>query len=722
LPAVNPALTKFTKVKAFPKNIVVEIQAPKPDGQLVRFAYSFGELSGTPGFKPRKADSKFGYFYDWHQDFGKTSNREVTDRYINRWSLEKADPNLKLSPPKQPIVWYIENTTPVRFRRYVREGILMWNTAFAEIGIDNAVVVYQQDAATGANMDKDPEDARYNFFCWSASDQTYAIGPSRSNPLTGEILDADVVWHQGLTRSVRSMLENFAPALAEHAFGPDTLAWLEEHPTWDPRLRMVSAEQRENILKERALKAMSPTPAPLGRNAAWTKWAMNGGMCQIGSLLSLDLSLADAAFAADAAKPNSPDLLDDLPEEFVGQMIRYISAHEVGHCLGLQHNMIASNIRSLKDINTAGFSGPTVGSVMDYAAANINYKLGDVQGPYATPTVGPYDKWVIAYGYGPEDKLPELAKRAGEPDLIFQSQTAIAFDADPRNNTWDLGADNLQFAESRLGLVQDVRSKLLDKVVKDGESWAYARRRYNALLGTHLQMLSIASRWVGGSYLNNDAKGDPGNRAPIEDIPAEKQRRALKLIMDNAFEDSAYGLTPDLVRHFNKEYYFDPDAIAEIQQDANFTIHDTIGGAQSFALTMVMNGTRLRRLYDNEFRTAGTDNPVTMVEVVSVVTDNVWREYAKPTAPSGSNAMTSSFRRNLQREHLERLVTLALLKDSGSASLRAISTLARAELKRVDALAEAGLKASPDAYTKAHLEDARTRIEKTLDAAYVVTR
>ncbi|MBN8596359.1 MAG: zinc-dependent metalloprotease [Planctomycetes bacterium] len=716
LDAVNPALTKFTKVKAFPKNIVVEIQAPRPDGQLVRFAYSIGELSGTPGFKPRKADSKFGYFYNWHQDFAKTANREVTDRYINRWSLEKADPSLKLSPPKQPIVWYIENTTPVRFRKYVREGILMWNTAFAEVGIDNAVVVYQQDAATGANMDKDPEDSRYNFFCWSASDQTYAIGPSRSNPTTGEILDADVVWHQGLTRSVRSMLENFAPALAEHAFGPDTLAWLEEHPTWDPRLRMVAAEQREKVLKERSLKAMTPDVPALSRTEAWTRSNMNGGMCQIGSLLSLDLSLADAAFAADAVKPNSPDLLDDLPEEFVGQMIRYISAHEVGHCLGLQHNMIASNIRSLKDINTAGFSGPTVGSVMDYAAANINYKLGDVQGPYATPTVGPYDKWVIAYGYGPEDKLPELAKRAGEPDLIYQSQIAISFDADPRNNTWDLGADNLQFAESRLGLVQDVRGKLLDKVVKDGESWAYARRRYNALLGTHLQMLSIASRWVGGSYLNNDAKGDPGNRAPIEDIPADKQRRALRLIMDNAFEDSAYGLTPDLVRHFNKEYYFDPDAVGEIVQDANFTINDTVGGAQSFALTMVMNGTRLRRLYDNEFRTAGSDNPVTMVEVVQAVTDNVWREYGK------SGTQVSSFRRNLQREHLERLVTLALLKDSGSASLRAVSTLARAELKRVDALAEAGLKSSSDAYTKAHLDDARTRIARTLDAAYIVNR
>ncbi len=720
LASINQGLTRLTKAKAFPKNVVVEFQAPRPNGQLVRFAYSIGELSGTPGFKPRLADPKFGYFYSWYRDFAKTANHEVTERYINHWALEKADPSLKMSPPKQPIVWYIENTTPVRFRRYVREGILFWNTAFAEIGIDNAVVVYQQDAATGANMDKDPEDARYNFFRWNASDQTYAIGPSRSNPTTGEILNASVVWHQGLTRSVRAMLENFAPALAEHAFGPETLAWLEEHPTWDPRLRLVSPEQRAKILKERSLKKLQPD-SDAGPSAA--AMASMGGGCQIGTLISLDLSLADAAFAADLLKPGSEDLLDDLPEEFVGQMIRYISAHEVGHCLGLQHNMIASSIRSLKEINTVGFSGPTVGSVMDYAAVNINYKLGDVQGPYATPTVGPYDKWVIAYGYGAEDKLDELRKRAGEPDVVYQSQSAIFIDCDPRNNTWDLGSDNLEFATSRLGLIQDVRAKLIDKLVKDGQSWALVRRRYQSLLGTHLQMLSIASRWVGGTYLNNDAKGDPGNRAPIEDIPAEKQRRALKLIIDNAFEDSAFGLTPDLVRHMGKQHFFDPDAITEVQQDASFTIHDSIGGVQSFALTMVLNGPGLRRIYDNEFRTAGSDNPLTMVEVVRTVTDSVWREYANPSGSfTASKPMTSSLRRNLQREQLERLVALSLAEDSGSASLRAITTLARAELKRVDAMAEAGLKASPDPYTKAHLEDARTRIARTLDAAYVIPR
>ncbi|MFM9995196.1 MAG: zinc-dependent metalloprotease [Phycisphaerales bacterium] len=725
LGAVNAAILRLTKAKAFPHNVVFEYQAPRPDGQIVRFAVSMGELTGTAGFTPRKSDPKFGYFYDWHRDFAKTANREVTERYITRWSIEKRDPGLKLSPPKRPIVWHIEHTTPVRFRRYVREGILFWNEAFKEIGIDGALVVYQQDAQTGDHMDKDPEDARYNFFRWNASDQTYAIGPSRTNPQTGEILDADVVWHQGLTRSVRGMVENLSGALAAHAFGPETLAWLEEHPTWDPRVRLASPARRAELLKN----GVGGAGGGAAGRSAWALAAMGGngvsggGGCSIGELMALDFSLADAAFAANLLVPGNEDLLEDLPEEFVGQMIRYISAHEVGHCLGLEHNMIASSIRTLKEINTPGFSGPTVGSVMDYAAANLNHKLGEVQGPFATPSVGPYDKWVIAYGYGPEDKLPELRKQAAEKDLIYQAQVAIGVSGDPRNNTWDLGADNLEFAESRLSLIGAVRAKLLDKVVKDGESWGVARRRYQSLLGVHTQMLSIASRWVGGSYLNNDAKGDPAARPPVQDIPAETQRRALKLVIDNAFEDGAFGLTPDLVRHLGKEHFYDPDAVNETMQDWSYTVHDSIGGVQATALTLVMNPTTLRRLYDNEFRANG-ENPITMAEVVKTVSDTIWREYSNPAGGGGGagKATVSSLRRNLQREHAERLITLALLRDTGSAAMRAVSTLAMLEIGRIDDLAEKGLAGSPDAYTRAHLEDVRTRFARTREAAYSVTR
>ncbi len=719
LPALNPALAKLTKAKAFPENLVFEYQAPKPDGQIVRAAYSIGELAGTPGFKARKADERFGYFYAWYSDFAKEANQQVAERYITRWNLEKADPALKVSPPKEPIVWYIEHTTPVKFRKHVREGIAMWNQAYSEIGFDNAVVVYQQDAATGAHMDKDPEDARYNFFRWNVSDQGYAIGPSRVNPYTGEILDADVVWHQGLTRSVRWMLESLSETLTAQSFGPEALAFFDQHPDWDPRVRLAPPERRDEVLAARREGAAAEKP---GRSRMAI--GASGADCRIGELLAVDLGLADAAFLAGALDTKGADTLDGLPEEYLGQMIRYISAHEVGHCLGLQHNMIASTIRTLKEINSPGFNGPTVGSVMDYVAANINHNLGEVQGPYATPMLGPYDKWVIAYGYGPDDQLDKVKARVGEPDLIFQSQAATFFGADPRNNTWEMGADNLEFAASRLSLVADLRGKLLDKIVKDGEPWAMARRRYQTLLGAHAQMLGVASRWVGGSFYRNDFKGDPGNPVPISDIPADRQRQALKMVIDHSFRDEAFGLTPDLVRHFAKEHFYDSTSFTEFQQDQSYTVHDMVGGIQAFALSALMNPTTLRRVYDNEFRTTGEANPFTLAEVVTAVTDAAWSELATPARGNFSAAkpMVSSFRRNLQREQVGRLVTLALLDSTISPSLRTISTLAVQELKRIDKMADAAQKSGADPYTLAHLEDVRTRIARALEATYTIGR
>ena len=720
LNAIDARLTKLTKAKAFPKNVLVEYQAPRHDGRIVRLTYDIGDLNGTPGYKPRQADPRVGYFYDSHEDYAKPADREVTERYINRWNLEKADPRLKLSPPKRPIVWYIEHTTPVQFRRYVREGIEMWNRAFEAVGIAGAIEVYQQDSVTGAHMDKDPEDARYNFFRWNASEQGYAIGPSRTNPTTGEILDADVVWHQGLTRAIRSMYESFTEDLTAQSFSPETLAFFDEHPDWDPRVLLAEPARRGQILRERSLHAARATESELGAaEHPWTAWASNHAnhACRIGNMLSVDISLADASLALGLIDEPEGDKLDGLPEAFIGPMIRYISAHEVGHCLGLQHNMAASTIRTNAEVNTEGYDGPTVGSVMDYVAANINYELGEAQGPYATTQVGPYDMWAIAFGYGPEDKVAETLKRSAEPEHLYISQVAMSTGSDPRNMTWDMGKDNLAFAEKRIALVQALRQRLIADLVRDGDSWAKARRRYNATLNTQLQSMSIAAPYIGGSYTSNSFKGDAGAAEPVADVPASEQRQAMNLIMDAGFEDAAYGLTPELVRHMGKEYWWDAQGMAELMADPSVTVHDLVGGVQGTALTFLINPTRLRRVYDNEFRTNGQQDALTLHELMTTVTDRVWRECAGPK----SGVAVSSFRRNLQREHIERLTTLALLNSTNPA-LRTISTLAAAELRRVDAMADAALKAKPEAYTGAHLTDVRTRIARAMDAAYVIGR
>ncbi|MCC7387256.1 MAG: zinc-dependent metalloprotease [Phycisphaerales bacterium] len=724
---VNASLVKLTKAKSFPKNFVVEYELPESQGQLIRLSYSVGALEGTPGYQPRQADPRVGYFYDFYQDYAKPSNEDVTERYINRWYVEKADPSLKLSPPKQPIVWYIEHTTPVKFRRYVREGIGLWNEAFRDIGIDGAIVVYQQDADTGAHMDKDPEDSRYNFFRWNSSDQSYAIGPSRTNPETGEILDADVVWHQGLTRSVRNMLEGLSDDITETTFTPETLAFFAEHPDWDPRVRLAPPGERDRRQRELALAVEAGAAEPFGEQGhplAPEAFDHTNHACRIGNMLAADLSLFDAALAGSLVEEgDGADLLDGIPEDYIGPMIRYISCHEVGHCLGLQHNMAASTIRELSDVHSGHFEGASSGSVMDYIAANINYKLGPEQGPYATPTVGPYDRWAIAYGYGPDKDLEALLKRSGEPDLIYLSQMEMSSGSDPRNMTWDNGADNLDFCESRIGLVNELRAKLIGDIVDDGESWAHVRRRYGNLLGTQLQCLSIASRWIGGTFSNNDFKSE-GGRAAIEDVPAAQQRRALQLIIGNAFDEQAFGLTPDLVRHMGKEYWWDDAGVDELMADPSFTVHDMVGGVQAAALSMVLNPGTLRRVYDNEFRTSGQGDMLTLAEVVGAVSDAVWdsAKSAKKGDYSAGSPMISSFDRNLQREHTDRLITLALMERTTSPAMRTISSLAAQELRRVNEIAGKAQSAGPDAYTNAHLADIQTRIGKALDAAYVVTR
>jgi hypothetical protein len=731
----NPRLATLQSAKAFPRNIEVTYQMPGPGGRLVSMHYSLSELPENKSYKPRDADSRVGFFNVYYRDLGRPGNDQPFTRYICRWQLEKADPSLSKSPPRQPIVWYIESTTPVRYRRFVREGILSWNKAFETCGIIDAVEVYQQDAETGAHMDKDPEDARYNFFRWNTSDQGYAIGPSRVDPRTGQIVDADVVWHAGLTNAIMSMLENLSAEVAVSGFTAETMEWLKTRPQWDPRVRLAAPEQRERMLAEHrhAAHHVEDVVAP-------TSWkSLNGAHCKIGRYIAMDVGLVDAALAAgllglddntDEAGDDAADKLDGLPEEFLGGMIRYVSAHEVGHCMGLQHNFSASTIRSLKDINSASFEDgqPIVGSVMEYQGVNINYNLGEEQGPFATPGVGPYDMWAIAFGYGPDADRDKVLARVSEADLIFHSDMTMS-GPDPRAMVWDVGSDPLEFAASRMALVKDLRAKIATDLVKDGQSWRKARQRFNSLLGTQIQALVIASRWVGGSYFNRDFKNDPGNRNPIENIPADTQRQALSFVIDNSFTDSALGLSPELLHKLGTEYYPDLPGFMGSQGDPSYTAHDAMAGVQATAMTMIMNPTTLRRLYDNEFRSngsdaGGADNALTLAEVVDTVSDAVWSELAK--APTGNataaKPMISSFRRNLQREHVERLIDLSLSESAASSpAWRTIANLSTLKLREINDQITRTLAAKDklDEYTLAHLSDAQTRITKALEAQYV---
>src|SRR5258708_13528131 len=202
--------SSWAKVKAFPRNIEIEVAATYSGGggdesvidgrgTTVVLHYGLCELPDS-GYQPRFADDRVGYFLSVVKDFSTESQDTSFWRYVKRWQLEGTEPfdpkrPNKLSPPKKKIVYWIEKSVPSEYRSYVREGILEWNKAFEKLGFRDAIEVRQQE-----NEDFDPEDINYTTFRWITNEQGYAMCPSRANPLTGEIFDADIFFDGSMVR------------------------------------------------------------------------------------------------------------------------------------------------------------------------------------------------------------------------------------------------------------------------------------------------------------------------------------------------------------------------------------------------------------------------------------------------------------------------------------------------------------------------------------------
>lgn len=757
-PSMIPAkkhLARIKTAKAFPGNIEVAFEFPMADGVLKTLHYSISEIVPNPGFKTRKADERIGYFTTSFSDLGKYQADDSRARYINRWHLEKADPQLKVSPVKNPIIFYIENTTPIRYRRWVREGVLMWNKAFEKVGFANAIEVYYQDAATRAHMEKDPEDVRYNFVRWLNNNIGTAIGPSRVNPLTGQILDADIILTDGWIRHYWRQFNETLPALAMEGFSPDTLAWLKNYPEWDPRVRLAPPASRDLILAEILRRgpqahgghALAATGGSLVGDREFDglvgRTSQINGFCRAAECKALDMALMrfsmelwseqllEAAEVGnkEGAKGEKKDdeMLDGIPESFVGPLIAELVAHEVGHTLGLRHNFKASSVYTLEQINGESMKGkkPFAGSVMDYVPVNMfRIKKEDAQGDYSMIEVGPYDMWAIEYGYTLNDKPEDLKKilsRVAEPELQYATDEDT-FGPDPFARRYDFAADPLAYAKRQMELAKYHRDRLADKFVKEGQSWARARYGYEMTLAVQSRALSMMANWVGGTFVHRDKKGDPRGRPPLKVVPAKDQRDALQFVVDHAFRDGAFGLKPELLQYMTVDKWLDEFAFA--MQDSTWPVHDRVMGIQASVLTMLLNPSTLGRAYDNEFITPEGTDMITLPEIFDTLHKSIWTEVLQPEERdfTARKPMISSTRRNLQREHLERLINLSMPQTWGNTSHKPVSNISLRQLRRLSGqigkvLEEPKIKL--DAYSEAHLSEAKLRIQKALDVNYI---
>ena len=199
--------TNWHKIKAFPNNIELEVEATfggggryfffggddgvaDSRGRTLVIHYSLAKLPDS-GYKVRHADDRVGHFLNTTRDFGLNDPDTNMVRMVNRWRIEKSDPKAKLSPPKKQLIWYVESNVPHEYRPFVEAGILEWNKAFEKIGIRNALAVrWQEDGRD----EFDPEDINYCTFRWITTSMTYAMSCLRSNPLTGEMIDGDVIF------------------------------------------------------------------------------------------------------------------------------------------------------------------------------------------------------------------------------------------------------------------------------------------------------------------------------------------------------------------------------------------------------------------------------------------------------------------------------------------------------------------------------------------------
>ncbi|TWT67738.1 hypothetical protein Pla123a_42940 [Posidoniimonas polymericola] len=709
LPQISMVLPGFTfsksrstwaNVEAHPKNLEVQVAAtyasagrddfdtvPDSRGVTVGVHYSISRLPES-NYKPRLADDRIGYFLTVRKDYSKAENEDRFVRYINRWNLQKADPDAEKSPPKEPIVFWLEKTIPYKYRKPIRDGIAEWNKAFEKAGFYDAIDVRQQpDDATW-----EPGDINYNTFRWITSSAGFAMGPSRVNPLTGEILDADIIFDADFLQTWKVRYETFTPeGIAAMTGGP---------------IDLESYRQQQ-----------SSTPIALRHR--------HGERCSCNLLHGMSQQFALGA-SVGAVRKRSPEDLEKL----IMQGLKEVTMHEVGHTLGLRHNFKASALYSpaeLNDVSKTSKTGLTA-SVMDYSPVNLA-PPGTEQGDYYSTTIGPYDYWAIEYGYKPlkgstEAELPELKKiaaRSGEPGLAYLTdEDTRGIDPDPHSIRFDMSNDLVGWAKGQAAIVADAMPEIVESVTDEGDGYEKARRAFGVLLSTHGQAMFMASRYVGGVYVSRSHVGDENAPSPFEVVDAKQQREALDLIEEQVFSDKPFDIPPKMYNqlapsrwsHWGQDVVDRPD----------YPAHEVILLWQERILDRLLSPLTLTRVHDSELKTPSDQDALTTAELLDRLTAAI---FAELDADPGDREYTvrtpavSSLRRNLQRVYLERLARLALGSTSAPQDCQ---TLAYAELKSLeDKMANVADSDKLDSYTSAHLLESRARIEKTLDAVMLTS-
>jgi hypothetical protein len=742
-PAAAAPNSYLDTVKAFPLNLEIEsvhhiggVASPffsfdaLPDsrGFSLRVHSSFSRLPEN-GYKPRLADNRVGYLISAHQNLSEEGEDPFV-RYIQRWHLEKQNPNAAISPPKEPIVFWIENTVPHEYRDAIRQGVLMWNEAFKQAGFRNAIQVKQMPD----DADWDPADVRYNTIRWSHSfyPMAYGIGPSRVNPITGQILDADVIIDAGAIRSLKNYYSSFldrsgtdgeASGLNGAGFS-SLLCSFRQMGMSDRQMEALQNRLPENISPQQ--KQFLQMFANRRQQQHGGKSCFHRGMAQEAAFGALSLNYLRGIM------PSSDEM-----ETFIHQFLQSLVAHEVGHTLGLRHNFHGSTMLSPEELNNKEITRDRgmLGSIMDYFPPNIAPE-GEKQGDYFPVVVGPYDKWAIEYGYKPidamtpegeQDELEKIADRANDDELAYASDQDVSDPVYPYMNTWDLSSDPLAYSKTQMKNVQNIWERWQKGGSVGGNSYSKLRDRFQTSLRQYFRQAYTLTRYIGGQTFHR-YHPDNQQQLPFSTIPAEKQQQALDSLLETVFAAENFQFSPKLLNKLAPSRWSHWGSQPDTSR-LDYPLYDRILFYQSFILGDLLSAERLERMRDTEMK-SGDKDVLTMAELFASLQADIWSELENQE----SDALEiSTLRQGLQRQHLQMLTNL-VSQDATLGSLTSLrdfmaslftlgapeqaNVLARHHLKQLQKNIDRALRKRDDDMnlsTKAHLQDTRDRIEQMLN-------
>jgi len=541
---------------AYPKNIEVkhvmtyEAENPPERDQAGTISMLLNQsmiLLPENKMQPRLADYRVGWFtidkYDYNSEELKADDYEI----IRRWKLVPKDIEAykrgELVEPEDPIVYYLDPATPEKWRPYFKQGIEDWNVAFEKAGFKNAIIA-KDPPSKEEDPEFSPEDVRYSVVRYVASTTRNAVGPSVTDPRTGEIIESDIIWYHNHLRSYRNRF-------------------------------MIEA---------------------------------------------------------GAQNPNARTL--NTPEEEIGEMMRMVIAHEVGHALGLPHNMKASSAYPTDSLRSAEFTrkyGLTP-SIMDYARVNYVAQPEDKDVRYIR-MMGPYDLYAINWGYRylPEAKSTKAEKatldkwileKAGDPIYEFGNGYS---GADPQSQRESLGDDQVKASEYGIANLKKVVPNLIAWTSKDGYAYDDLDEVYRELNYMWRGYLSHVITNVGGVYETRKTSDQAG--AVYEPVPANVQENAIEFLNNEAFR------TPS--------WLLDQDLLGRIEASE---VRERIQALQTRALENLLEKDRLKRMIANE--EVNGNKIYTVTKMMTDLRKGIFSELYNA-------AKSDAYKRNLQRSFVD---------------------------------------------------------------------